>query len=558
MRVLRLLLLSLTVTFFGGAPAFAFGDCNSRDYVNSFGVGAMGDEACEVVANFDIRHDGDITPMRVVRPRGSAHRDDALWISHIRELARRLGPAMSAMGRLTLKEVTIYLSTGRREDVHAWTRRRTGTECKVVFFKVGSPVTAEEFGFTYAHEVFHCIQNQTWPSKMSVGGTSESVWWIEGSAEYFAHLVQPSTSFGDEYINDYDVSSLNNSLVSHSYDSVVFFLWYNQMRGPENVRRLLEGLPGGAERMGQVLALQRFVPIDEWLRFGEMYWDGQIVQPGGRRVPAARATLETLAFSGTARRNLELTEAYTVTRRHAMFERGKSYRLRVESASGAAKTQMAQGSTSSWGNPPERVSACRERKQYRVLTASVEGRGENVLDVQASPHMQDATCCLVGAWAPTPAALNESARAQNQVASLIPSEKEKPQCSYVGGSWLLHFDEDRKGDLEWKDFQNVCRLSAKHGEMRLNGRTSGKTTFTWRELEGSVWVSYTGSNVTGSMDMTVGGRSLMQRVIPLSPPLVTNHAVAFQCQNNDLSISQIYGLHGNAAHKRIGTALVDR
>lgn len=529
------------------APAMAdFGNCNSRDYVRSFDT-RLTSGACEEVSRLEIRFAGGPTPMRVLRMAGSGHGAATLMNRHVEALAARLGPAMDAISGLKLMPVSVLLTDlpslpGPIRNVHAIAESRSGDECRVTFYKQAGAVPVEEFVFTYAHEIFHCIQKKTWPSRVVTGGA----WWVEGTAEYFANLVQQGSRYSDEFVSDFDQQSNMRSVLDLTYQNVVLFFWLAQNGGPGRIRTFIESMPDTSARRTQLTALQLAVPRDTWIRFGQEYYDGKVRRPGGSLVPAPRTAAQAaLSIGGTSSHVLSTPDAYVLTRREVIFERGRSYGLTLSPTLPHVQARMTYRLGNPWDKPPPRVNACAENMVYRMIVTSTEAAGTNQLGVEASPRLAEGACCLIGKWSPTPPTLLKFAEQQGSVPGIAGN------CRHAGGTWTLGFADNGTGNIDWKNYTTECKApgAGMVGTMQENGSYD----FRWIYDRDHVTVTYSSSTLMHRLKLSIGGRDAVNDAQPVNLPAEPQrtHGILHTCSGDALQVRGLLTIPVISNHTRI-------
>lgn len=546
-----LLTLMCFVACAAAAPARAdFGNCADPAYVRLFDA-RLTAPSCEQIATFTIRSSaGGAVPMRVLRPRGTSHGADTLMIRHVEALATRLGPAMDAIGRLRLMPVSVMLTDlTEAERAHGLTSYRSDgariNECTVTMYKLGGSVTVEEFVFTYAHEIFHCIQYATW---LHASVLPDADWWVEGTAEYFSHLVQQGTRHGDDFFAAFDSESNTKSLLEMTYGNVVLFLWLHQQSGAPAIRTFIEQMPRSPGRPAQLSALQRAVPFGPWRQFGQEYFDGKVRQPGGRVIPLPRHVARAaLSIRSSGSHTFPTSGPYVLTRREVIFEKGRAYGLTLTRTTPSVDTRMTLEADSLWDKPPPRVTACDANKIYRVITTSTEGAGNNELRVEASDRIAEGACCLIGKWSPTPATLNERVYSAGPPGMMGGGTT----CRFVGGTWVLGFEENGNGGVHWKNFSTECRAPASGivGQRQENGLYE----FKWRYEGDHVSVTYVNSTLIDSMKLSVAGvQAVNQREkIELPPEPLRKHGIVHVCRDDSLQVKGLLTLPAIANHSRV-------
>lgn len=542
------------------SPAAAFGDCNSTEYLAVFDarLRSAPTPRCTELARFIIPHDGRESKMRVLGVVSDRRDNEALWISHVRTLAERLGRPMSEMGGLDLPEVSILLTSledvettegGETSHTHAVAYSPAPNECFITFYKLDEVIPLEEFVFTLAHELFHCMQQKTWGAHTLY---ESHTWWVEGTAEYFANLVQQGTSFSDDFVAGFNAASLERSLFDMDYENVVFFFWMGQERSPAGVRRLIDGMPASDSRDAQMAALRSIVPIDAWRAFGESYMDGDLRQPGGRAVPRPNNARAIITIANASRAILA-TAPYVVSRYGLNFVEGKTYKLAVEGPE-AIRIRMAERANA-WADPPARVMACDEDKPYRTLVLTVDEASSATLVVDDPEELDQRACCLIGEWQPTAASLDAFARSAHEIGgAAIAARGGSLSCGHVGGDWTLWFNPDGKGGVRWNNLTNRCVTTGQGpGAMIQTQTTYGDHEFDWTILDrGAGEWSWTKHAVFWRYILEIGPMR-QERVSPEGEPAVRKGGFAYECTADTLDIKGIVGIgHYANGHNRFG------
>jgi hypothetical protein len=558
---MRMVVLCLALALLAAGPAAAFGDCRSAGYIRVFderlddGRG-YGPERCVELARFEIPHGGRRTKMRVLGVVGDARDSDATWIAHVGALAERLASPMEAMGPLDLPEVSVLLTSltlesddedGGISRTHAAAWSPHENECFVTFYKLDEPVARDEFVFTYAHELFHCMQQKTFGPEATMAAHQD--WWAEGSAEYFANLVQIGAPYSDEYYRDFSEKSTRVSLFEMDYENVVFFLWLGQERGPAGVRALIGDLARGGGSSAHLATMRRDVPIEAWTAFGESFMDREIRQPGGREVGRTATMTGEFAISG-ARRVPLASGPYTLARYTLNFAEGKVYKTAVDGPS-SIRIRMAERENE-WADPPPRVLACDEDKRYRALVLTTDDERATALRIDDPEELDQRACCLIGEWRPTPESLQGYVReALEHGGPAIGAAGGSLSCSYVRGDWTLWFAADGKGGVRWNDITNQCVVTGKDGSMSHTTTRFGAHKFEWDVVDRGVgrWKS-DGADVAWRYVMEIGPMR-QERTLPESGPSVESGGFAYQCTDRTLNIKGVYGLsHREYDHLR--------
>ena len=545
------------------ASVQAFGSCRDEGYLSSFGV-EYAPQSCRTVMTTEIRWRGGSAPMRVIvpdAPTPALNTREAEFIRSVEQLAQRIGRGMDQIGGLQLRPVTILLTDGAYNNFHAVTEGRHGDECRVTYLKGDDEISQETFLFTYSHEIFHCIQGRTWLAQYKADGRGPMVegqvrpgdWWIEGSAEYFALLVNPGSSQSDMLFSAFDEMAESTPLPEMDYPAVVFFLWLHQTREPRGVGRFIEDMtiePGPA---AQRAALRAQIPLDQWLDFGQTYLDSRLRQPGGRTPTWLINGGERVVFD-RPRSHRSFADEFTLPRETFVFKKGRTYTLAIEGAVGELRSRFNQ-STGVWIDPPSLVRACDDDISHLVLTTAIEGDNlSQTFVVDQSERLDERACCLVGQWSPTDASrAAELELLMSTAAGPIAAYGAQLECGANGGDWILEFTADGQGAVRWDGFSYQCMVFGTEGAAGNRFTRQGATSFDWTVDDRGVGVAtYTENSLVWHHTMMMGPME-NSRVMHDAGPSTESNAFDFQCTDTTLSVQGIYGLnYGPGTYTRIG------
>jgi len=196
------------------------------------------------------------------------------------EAAAASGPAIARLGGARLPPTVhlVVVNDTRGATTYAETVRRTDgqSDCPMMVFGSAGLINSRKLLRTIAHELFHCVQYETWPAKMSVGPSAR--WWAEGSAEWFEDYALP----GDAENSDLLVSlrlfrerAGIHSILEGTNSNAVLFSWL----GASRVASFISGLAEGGE--SQLTGAGRAMSVDEWQRFAQDYIDERVRTPSG-------------------------------------------------------------------------------------------------------------------------------------------------------------------------------------------------------------------------------------------------------------------------------------
>lgn len=397
------LLLGLLFLILLPARAHAFGDCTDAAYLSAFNVtGRVA--SCQSRDLDPLQFNGQTRNVRIFRLHRPWHGDDERWIGDINATLAQISFALESLGPgLDVKDISIHLSdhvaTGIDRGAHAVTSFGTGltAECPIVVYKTETRTSTEDFASVLAHEIFHCVQEETWPEKSS---ESAADWWVEGSAEYFAQLVVPGNRTTRTFITQFGGTSPDTSLYAPlmDYENVVFFDWLHSRGGGDAVVRFLNSVPNTANPLP---FLQRTVPTADWVDFIETYAQHRLTAPDGQPINPAPPSRYMLVEGESGDTSLA-TDAYRSLLVEARFPEQGRYEITID-GSDALRTKISRGG-GAWQDLPLTIDACTDQSRavlYAVTTQEPEYFTLNYRRVEPCSACEVARRtdrCLVGAW----------------------------------------------------------------------------------------------------------------------------------------------------------------
>ena len=385
-------------------PAFAFALCSDAGYLQVFGE-PVGATACDVRHEFDLTFNGHTQPVRVIST--GSHGDDTAWIATMNDALANIALWAEAIGpNLIIQPTKIFLTDHIVEGSDGGLIRgaRLGAswagECDIGMYKLDEDFNPDLFGFTIAHEMFHCIQAATWPELKRAPGAK---WWIEGSASYFGSVAYPGVNisgFTDGFAAGIAPHALYDAPLD--YETVVFFDRVAELGGPEAVGRLLNALPADGDYLNN---LQGQFGLDDWVSFAEAYLLGQVLDAAGSPIAAPTGNpVITLTAGTSANVNLS-TDAYRIYRTTIRIPAGSQYDIAVEgSADLRARITL---DNASWTDLPQTIKACSADRSVLVYAITTEGpesfhiRATDQGSCSACASVTTTDACLVGDWVMT-------------------------------------------------------------------------------------------------------------------------------------------------------------
>jgi hypothetical protein len=427
MRNTLLLFLALAVlALVGVRPSTAqSGDCTD-EYVRSFDVPAIGGEPRWSAGRIQCQEYFDVavnTPDGEVSVRGIGDINIAAslppgGIEAIEAGVRRAGERLSTIGDFDLDDTVILIASPRASPTdpqprfgysNAWTvpgtdRAREYVECHVTLF-ADTTYTADELHYIVAHELFHCVQKATLTEAQNATQSGRGLWWIEGSAEWFAAWAigpQPRWQRGRRFTEQV---AAGEALHGMSYRMAVFFYWLHETQGGATaIIPFLHQMSEGAAPVAQEIAMQRALGAEQWLEFAQAFDDRRIRYPGGGAVDFGQQVEgEEWRITESSQHQRPL-KAFTIGLGWADYDCG-----RWENGVTEANLEVRREDSEAWSAWPNEIDtrdSAGANGRYRVI-GLITNPGEEIdfrLDAtrrEACTECQTEAVidqCLVGTW----------------------------------------------------------------------------------------------------------------------------------------------------------------
>lgn len=546
-------LIALLVPLLAPLPALAFGDCASAAYRRSFDDRIPASSTCHVLGLNRIEIDGVSTPVRVLRYDRAFDADDDAWIAAVNDTLDRVGFAATALGaRLRIQPVTIVMnSLEERVDLaNSDARPHTGpevvhgaanwgrlsAECPVSIYKINERVTTEEFAQTLAHELFHCIQFTTWPTKAL---EPNGWWWIEGSAEYFGVLAVPE--HGGRHHLDFGRVSQTAGLAETGggealdYENVAFFSWLHQQGGGPAVGAFLSNLPTG----GAPANVQALIDLPQWTAFVEDLLTGEVRLPGGGLVPKGPLTGVLEVPDGEGGFDLE-TDAFRTLRYGLETVSPGRYEISVDGPE-ALKARLRTGE-GDWQDLPAPLESCRNSAPAVLYAVTTDGPTSFAINTSRTGDCSPcetagvSDSCLAGTWTMTGGGPLEWMRANGMPASVQVEASEMSLRMTRGGDYMLNpvtVDIDAASDTvqitgdgqsvglsgHWGAADGVLHVCPISGEISTNVQVDGGPMMSRMFGAGEpMQLAYTCSGSTMTTTMDIPGLSPMETTYTRTGP----------------------------------------
>jgi len=265
------------------------------------------------------------------------------------------------------------------------------------------------FKFTIAHEVFHC--EQLWTSERQFNATG-GLWWLEGTAEYFANVVYPCSNEEQWAVSIFDEHSNHRGMLNFEYPNVVFFQYLANETGNRGVLNLINRMPATDGLQPQLYALSQYPNISElYHQFGEQYLDRKIADTCEGTVVNVNPDFEYHELT-QGNEEIPIPLAPFTLPRHQLIFRAGQYRIDLTGPSSDVidKSTKLLPPGKSWEDIPEKLDVeCGDRIDLQILlTRSNNQSGKTPVKLKLSrrgvmagerpggEHGIDS--CLVGRW----------------------------------------------------------------------------------------------------------------------------------------------------------------
>ncbi len=305
--------------------AAAFGDCGGAGYFANVDLryrGAGGVD-CVEAESFSIRTPDGPVEVRIVHEADYPGSDIGIVVAEIRRGIERSEAGLLSIGQGTSDPITVFASRllpppDATEDEEAEGAAVVGDDgCRMIVYPGVSG--RADLAYLVAHEFFHCVQFATQGRAQVMSG--RNVWWIEGSAEWFAVLAFPGSTNSRGHVAGFDETSSETPLTSMAYESVVFFFWLSQSFGASMTMALMDAMPERGSAAEQQAAILGLLSEDDLLRFAQAYLDREIRRPGGGAIGSNPFPGDIYVYDRSDEHEIE-AEAFVLARAQLEFSCG--------------------------------------------------------------------------------------------------------------------------------------------------------------------------------------------------------------------------------------------
>lgn len=528
-RVSALFLLLVAICSIGSTtPARAsFGDCNSSVYLALFDTRFESEPGflCVESERVAVVSDAGTTHIRIVQHLLSDWATRPGAVRAIKDGVDGAVRAMTRLGHFRIPDVTILLVDGftpgvgkerfgdaRFGEVAAWARS-SGDECRITIFLLGAGATATNGASAVAHELFHCIEYASLSHEQMLADGGD--WWVEGSADWFATAAVPASPFLADRVASFDERSPTTSLTSMSYDGYVFFAWLGGARGHDGVMPFLHRMASTHGAAAQHAAMARALPAADWLRFAEAYLDRDIRDGQGASINSTPVDGESLEWSDTQTRRVDLAP-FTLVRRSLAFRCG-----RWTVAPRPARFHAAKPGDGDWADLPGDLNNLgNDRGEFRFVgfNASTDAvplqlAGTLAARCEVCAGVREVDACMIGTWRMTADGAEQWAREN------LPNYR-STGISQVGNTLTLN------ADGTFTTGASSVTARGELGESRATGRMSGQASGRWSTSGGQLHQCFDAASAGGSVTVTTRGQTITTPTTAAIPPVAST---AYSC-----------------------------
>lgn len=389
--------------------------------------------------------------------------------------------------------------------------------CPIIIYPASLSLSKDHFYQMIAHEVYHCVQKNSFPLQTSaaVQGTSQGLFWFEGIAQFMSNEVYPASDF--EYhpmFGRFDgrlpIFQQSSPYLTEGFFQGLFWFMGSSPAQMHSLQNLFS--TGGASDAQDIMAIPRiseaFHEIGRRISFLELNDSSGTLSPWRVEkqfitVSEDPTSVATISFIDFGIQPFEIS-----------FPRGGEYQVTVRRPDGA-KLSLRKVGTPLWeegGFPSSFVSECdSERKFEGVYTRDAEDYGLNTVTLEITRRENTSCACRVETT-PTDTCLFGSWQVDhnNMREFMNKLSNGKINITSTSGSLKLLFNPD---GTHSSDYQNLKINAVTNG-----GGPGTAIQWTWNGVQNLIYTDYkigadkklcgvgVSGEVIGRATMTVGGQ----------------------------------------------------
>ncbi len=398
-------------------------DCTTADFAKTYALdpGFL----CAEIRSATYVPNGTTISARLLRDQGDAR--SLQYEPYVSDAVEKSLAVFGGFAELRFPDVTLLFMDPSRVSKHesyADTQMLANGECLVRIYAwtidaAGKGDVLLHLQSSIAHELFHCIQQKTWPAQFHASPTDPD-WWIEGSATLMGFVVFEHPELFRVRVNQF-WKDRDTPMTRQTYGNVVFFSWLWN-RNPQSVMTLIGKMPTQPGELYQQNALANAVGADNLSLFARDLLDGRIRGPGDKATPVIVDPTEPADVVTATDKRTYAAIPFTVFHQDVSFRNG-NYMFMAQ-GNRFASYRRADKSGEEWRDMGFEVTEglCSVPKTYRFAGMSVDGGDveEFSLNIEKMPgecapcmaqEVRDA--CVAGQWRITNASIADSTMANN-------------------------------------------------------------------------------------------------------------------------------------------------
>jgi len=488
----RLTLASLILPLFLiASPALAFMDCTSAQFAKLI---EDKDFICQPVREQSYTAFG-----RSVKVRSLVDKDDPHAAGFEEEVFKAVETSLAVFSNfkstkpLKIKDISIVIA--RNEANSNWEKLGlsvmgqavpTPSECILevypdrLFDMPGGAIATVQS--VTAHELFHCVQQATWPGLNS--DYARHKWWIEGSANLASQVVFTNADIAFALNLDFSNNIRDTPLTDLSYENYVFFAWLWQ-RDPRLIFALPDAIEGGKTLAAEHSAILGVVKPDQMSQFIRDYVDGIVVGPDGFLPLTMVTNIGAVSFDDTETRNL-LAVPFAMFALDVTFVAG-SYDVTFAEKGNLNWQHKDMAKTEDWAKGALKTEdSCDSDATYRFAGMAFDEAMLEVTATRDTTNSKDCTTCqtyggldkcLVGTW------IIENTQHRESVGELL--DDDGSTWVKVTGRNLIRFEDKGTSDWAYDNFFIAVR-EALEGSPAIGVTITGTISQTWSSENGKL------------------------------------------------------------------------
>ncbi len=393
---------------------------------------------------------------------------------------------------------------------------------------------------TLAHELMHCVQYWTWRQAAALycaeGACNGAEWWMEGTAEFFAHLVFESPQRALAWGADFDKSwASDKPLTRMRYENIVFFAWVWQ-QGPNAMLDFFATLATTKGEAAQQDGLRTAFSDEALTRFVQDYTDSKVALPSGSVVfkawqgqPQLIDGDEVISFD---------RQPFQIERKSLLFTNGV-YNVYATGMLDWTKRPIDGGE---WTpiDPTVEIDACKKpvvlvaaRLRTMKYNASIVATRNKSKTCEPCITLAEHDKCLVGTWAIDADAVQLMLEGWRQDANMNTAT-----FNLVTGSAFIVFDATGDMQLVFEDYRTSASVVQNTGgskpilariNVSISGIDQAKWTSSGMDLAACPFAQ--GTEITSKVEIEGGPSTEVKQT-----GILQNAMFSYVCQGNSLAM----------------------